>query len=358
MKFSILLLFLSSTLMSQNIKLYVGTYTNSESKGIYYHDFNVVTGFLTNKQLAAEVKNPSYLTFSSNKKYLYTVSEVADFDKNKSGYVNAYEVTKNGLLKFINKVSTNGANPCYIETNSANNLAAIANYTGGNISIHKIKKNGKIKKAFQVIDHNIASKKAHPHFTKFIKNHLLIADLGRNFLANYKMDTQNKEHFLLDKTYFIKNNAGPRHFVISKNETFIYVINELNSSITVLKKETNSYGSIQNISTRDKKYTEKNSGAEIRLSKNGQFLYSSNRGENSIAVFEIDTNTGMLQKTQSIATYGNWPRNFAIAPNGNFLLVANKISNNISVFKVNKETGKLTFFSSVESPNPTCLVFK
>jgi 6-phosphogluconolactonase len=344
--------------MGQNVKLYVGTYTNAESKGIYYHDFNVVTGFLTNKQLAAEVKNPSYLTLSSDKKYLYAVSEVADFDANKSGYVNAYEVTKNGLLKFINKVSTNGANPCYIETNSANNLAAIANYTGGNISIHKIKKNGKIKKAFQVINHSTHKEKAHPHFVKFINNHLLIADLGRNFLANYKKDFLNKGLYKLDKTYLIKNNAGPRHFVISKNEAFIYVMNELNSSITVLKKEANSYGSIQNISTRNKKYTGKNSGAEICLSKNGQFLYSSNRGENSIAVFKIDSNTGMLQKIQSIATYGNWPRNFTIAPNGNFLLVANKLSNNISLFKINKATGILTFFSSVESPNPTCLVFR
>ena len=187
---------------------------------------------------------------------------------------------------------------------------------------------------------------------------MLIADLGRNFLANYKIESENKAHYILDTTYAIKNNAGPRHFVISKSKAFIYVMNELNSSITVLKKESNSYNRIQNISTKNKKYTGKNSGAEICLAKSGKFLYTSNRGENSIAVFKIDVKTGMLNKIQSISTHGNWPRNFTIAPNGNYLLVANKISSNISIFKVNKNTGKLTFFSSVESPNPTCLVFK
>jgi len=358
MKVLYLLLLLSSTMMAQNIQLYVGTYTNTNSKGIYYYDFNLNTGDLTNKKLATEVVNPSYLAFSSNKKFLFTVSEVADFDTNKSGYVNAYAVAKNGSLQFINKVSTNGANPCHIEINNTNNLAAISNYTGGNISIHKIEKNGKIEKAYQIINHNTASEKAHPHFSKFLKNNLLISDLGRNFLANYKVYSQNKERYLLDKTYAIKNNAGPRHFAISKNDSFIYVINELNSTISVLKKEANTYNIIQNISTLGVNYSGKNSGAEICLSKNGHFLYSSNRGENSIAVFKIAKNNGMLQKIQSISTHGNWPRNFTIAPNGNFLLVANKLSNNITVFSLNQKTGKLNFLRSVESNSPTCLVFK
>jgi len=159
MKYCFITLFMSfQFLTAQNIPMYVGTYTNAKSKGIYYYDFNIETGKLSNKKLAAEIENPSFLAFSTNKKLLYAVGEVNNFDSNSSGSVNAYAVAENGTLQFINNVSSNGAHPCHISVNNENTKAVISNYSGGNISIHTIEKNGNLNEAFQVINHNLDSK--------------------------------------------------------------------------------------------------------------------------------------------------------------------------------------------------------
>ena len=359
MKFHFLALLLFGYLFTnaQNVPLYVGTYTDGTSKGIYYYDFNTKTGKLTNKKLAVEAINPSFLTFSSNKKFLYAVSEVDNFNNEKSGFVNAYSITKNGSLQFINNVSTNGAHPCHIQLNNYNTKAAVSNYTGGTISIHAIGDDGSINTANQVINHNTTAQQSHAHSAKFYKNKLFIADLGRNILAEYTQQKENADNYLLKTNYPIKNNSGPRHFEISKKGKYIYVINELSSTITVLKKENNNYTSLQNVSTLDADFKGESFCADIHLSKNEQFLYGSNRGENSIVVFKRNKKNGTIQKIQTISTHGDWPRNFTLAPKGNFLLVANQKSNNISVYNINKATGMLTFSHDINTPSPVCLLF-
>lgn len=337
---------------AQNIPLYVGTYTDKTSEGIYFYDFNTETGEISNQKLAAKITNPSYISYSPNRKFLYTVSEIADFNNTNSGSVSAFSVTKNGTLQFINTVSSNGAHPCHIQLNNEN--AVVSNYTGGTISIHKVEKNGKINPAYQIIDHNTPNKKSHTHSTKFLNNELFVADLGLDFLAHYI----KKEHkYVLNEKYSIGEKSGPRHFEISKNGDFIYVINELNSTITVLKKGTKKYAKIQNISTLKDTFKGESFCADIHLSLNENYLYGSNRGENSIVVFKRNYLNGTLQKIQSISVEGNWPRNFTMAPNGKFLLVANKKSKNISVYKADLKTGKLTFLYSKNTPTPVCLLF-
>jgi 6-phosphogluconolactonase len=219
-----------------------------------------------------------------------------------------------------------------------------------------VTKNGGISQAVQIIDHNKGSQQSHTHSAQFFKNNLFIADLGLSSFSQYQFDNVHKK-YLLKANYQIKNNAGPRHFEISKRGKFIYVINELNSTISVLKKKKDSYVSIQNITTLAAGFDGKSFCADIHLSKNGRFLYGSNRGENSIAVFKINKKSGKIQITQTIGTNGDWPRNFTLSPNGNYLLAANQRSKNISVFKVNKETGNLTFLHSINSPTPSCLLF-
>ena len=355
MKFSFLLFFMcGGYITAQNIPLYVGTYTNAESKGIYYYDFNTETGKLTNKKLAVEGENLSFLSISSNRKHLYAVGETNNFDVNNSGIVNAYNIEKNGSLKFLNKVSSNGAHPCHVSLNSDNTKVVVSNYTGGTISIYNVEKNGSLEKASQVIDHNTPGIKSHAHSAKFLNNKLFVADLGRDFLAQY---VKNGDQYLLKKNYLMAPKAGPRHFEISKNGGFIYVINELNSTVTTLKKGDDKYQKIQTISTLSNDFIEFNACADIHLSKDEQFLYGSNRGENTIVVFKINTEDGMLKKIQSISVEGDWPRNFTLAPQGNFLLVANQKSNNISVYKVNKETGNLKYLYSEAIAIPVCLLF-
>lgn len=342
--------FLVSILSAQHVPLYVGTYTNAESKGIYYYDFNSETGKLTNKKLAVEAVNPSFITYSTNKKFLYAVSE-----SDTESLILSYAVTKNGALNLLNKVSSNGGSPCHVQLNESNTQLAVSNYGGGSIAVCNVNKtNGVIDEAFQVIDHNTPGIKSHAHSAKFLNNNLFVADLGRNFLAHY---VKNEASYVLKKKYEMAKKAGPRHFEISKKGAYIYVINELNSTITALKKESDSYVEIQTISTLKEGYIGMNSCADIHLSKDEQFLYGSNRGENSIVVYKRNSKDGTLQKIQSIFVEGDWPRNFTLAPNGKFLLVANQKSNNISVYKVNKSTGKLTFMYSETTSAPVCLLF-
>jgi len=339
-------------LKAQNIPLYVGTYTGSDSEGIYYYDFNTETGELTNKSLVAKTENPSFLSYSTNRNFIYAVGETNNFNATNSGFVSAFSVGKNGKLQLINSVSSNGAHPCHIELNSEN--AAISNYSGGTISIHKIEKKGEIKPAHQILNHNTLQNKSHAHSSQFINNELFVADLGRNFLAHY---SKNKNSYALKEKYAMETNAGPRHFEITKNEDFIYVINEYSSTITVLKKEGEKYVEIQNENTLNDIFKGKSFCADVHLSTNENYLYGSNRGENSMVVFKRNVLNGTIKKIQNIGTQGNWPRNFTISPNGQFLLVANQKSKNISVFKIAKKTGKLTFLYSKQTPTPICLLF-
>ncbi len=344
-----LFLFLSLFLNAQTIPLYVGTYTGSDSEGIYTYDFNYKTGELSNKNLIVKIENPSFITLSSNKKKLFSVSENGE-----NSLIRSYELDKNKSYKFINEVSSNGANPCHIQLNKQNTKIVVSNYTGGTISIYNVLKNGSLSKNSQVIDHNIITKKSHAHSAQFYKNDLFVADLGRDFLAHY---SNKNDSYNLNNYYLMEEKAGPRHFEISKKGRFIYVLNELNSTISVLKKFDETYSNIQNIGTLNDNYNGGNACADIHLSKNEKFLYASNRGENSIAVFKINSKNGELQKIQNIAVQGDWPRNFTIAPNGKFLLVANQRSKNISVFKVDKKNGELAFLYSIDAPTPVCLVF-
>ena len=347
--FTVLFVLFLQLLSSQNIPLYVGTYTNTESKGIYYYDFNSETGKLTNKKLAVEAINPSFITFSENKQFLYAVSE-----SEKGSLVAAYAVNANATLNFINNVSSNGKGPCHVQLNKESNKAVVSNYGGGTISIYNLNENGSFNEAFQVIDHNTPGIKSHAHSAKFLNNNLFVADLGRNFLTQY---VENEDSYLLKKIYDMAPKAGPRHFEISNGGNYIYVINELNSTITALKKEVDTYTEIQTISTLKEGYIGKSFCADIHLSKDEKFLYGSNRGENSIVVYKRNTEDGTLQKIQSIFVEGDWPRNFTLAPNGKFLLVANKKSNNISVYKVAESTGTLTYLYSETISAPVCLLF-
>lgn len=349
MKSLLTLFFLSFTslIFSQNIPMYVGTNTGAE--GIYRFDFNETTGVLSNSTLAVKVENASFITYSSDKKFIYSVST-----ENGEAYVNAYKVSQDGTLSLINKVSSKGVGPCHVQLNEKNNKLVVSNYGGGNFAIYNINSDKSLQEATQVFDHNTNEKKAHAHSAKFHKNSLFVADLGRDFLAQY---IDNKGSYSLKENFMMVDGAGPRHFEISKKGAFIYVINELNSTITVLQKDKDTYKNIQSLTTLRDDYIGHNQCADIHLSKNEEFLYGSNRGENSIAVFKRNKKNGTLYKIQSIGVQGDWPRNFTISPNGNYMLVANQRSQNISVYAIDALTGNLAFKYSLKTPTPVCLLF-
>jgi len=342
--------------LKNEVVLFVGTYTNNGSEGIYRFNLNLETGQLSNQTLAASIKNPSFLTFSPDRKTLYAVGEVDDF-KGDSGTITTFRV-KDTVLAAVDTKSTYGANPCYVGVDKGGDFVAVANYSGGNMAIYKTMDNGDLVPLPQVIDHKVldTSKTAHAHMSKFLNGELFVSDLGLDRIKKY---SQINGEFIpsKQKEMVVAEGAGPRHFAASDKAKFIYAINELNSTITVFQKEDEKYYAIETLETVAADYKEESFGGDIHLSPDGKFLYGSNRGENTIVIFKVDETNGKLELIGKESVEGDWPRNFAIDPSGNYLLVANQRSNNIVVFKRDNEKGTLNFISQVDLPSPVCLQF-
>ena len=336
--------------------LFIGTYTNGDSEGIYSYQFDADSGTLSNKSLEAKLPNPSFLAISKDKQHLYAVQETADFDS-LGGGVSAFKL-KEGVLELQNSKGTGGANPCHVSL-SGDGFLSVANYSGGNVALFHLNDDGSLGDNPQIIDHKVldTTKTAHAHMTKFTKDGLFATDLGLDALKRY-VKQSNQWVPAHQASIDFPKGAGPRHFVFSENEAFLYVINELNSTLTVLQRDDEgSYNPIQTENTLPSNYEGKNACADIHLSPDGQFLYGTNRGENTIVIFTVDPSSGTLNLVGRESVQGNWPRNFSLDPTGNFLLVANQLSNNIVVFKRDKETGSLTYLNEIKMPSPVCLTF-
>jgi 6-phosphogluconolactonase len=349
-----LYLILALTLLNceeQLTPLYIGTYTKGDSEGIYQLQFNSKTGILSDLKLVATTDNPSFITYSPNKKFIYAVGEGED------GTVSSFEVNTDGSLKLLNTQNTFGGAPCHVAVNPEGTKAVVSNYLGGNIALYNLNSDGSLTEANQVFDHNDSIQKSHAHSAQFYKNNLFVADLGRNSVFQYEKNSTDNYDLKSSSIVAFPENAGPRHFVLTKDGNFIYVINEYAGSVTAAKKVNSNFELINHYSTLTKEYTGTNSCADIHLSNDEKFLYGSNRGENTIAVFKRNTTDGTLEKIQNMSVHGNWPRNFTLDPSGKFLIVANIKSNNLSVFSVETNSGKLKFMYDVKVPAPVCLLF-
>jgi len=339
--------------------LYVGSYTKkSASEGIYKFTFNTNTGDLTNKVLAAKITNPSFLKIAPNKKNLYAVREINNYQGKKNGAVSSFEIKKD-ILKEINTASVGGPNPCHVGISENGQFLAASNYSGGSVAIFTLNKNGSLNENSQYIDHKVLDtiKKSHAHASKFIKNELFTADLGLDAVKRYTL-VNSKFAPAKQASIDLPDGAGPRHFTFAQNGNILYVINELNATITVFKKDADdTYIELEVKSTLAPDYNGRKWCADIHLSKDGKFLYGSNRGEDTIVIFKIDKTTGKLTLVGRESTKGNWPRNFALDPTNKFLLVANQKSDNITIFKRDSEKGTLTFLKEVKTPKPVCLEF-
>lgn len=338
------------------IALFVGTYTNNGSEGIYRFNFNRDTGTLLQQRLAATSTNPSFLTISPDRKTLYAVSEVDDFEGD-SGAVITFTISDT-VLKKIGTKSTYGANPCYVAVSEDGKYVTIANYTGGNVAVFNTNEKGDLLPSPKVIDHKVldTSTTSHAHMAAFINRELFVSDLGLDRVKKYSLESGNF-YPSQQPELVVANGAGPRHFVSFKGGEFLYVINELNSTITGFKKAGDMFHEIETYDTVSKDFEGESFCADIHLSPDGNYLYGSNRGENTIVIFKVNDSTGKLALVGRESIKGDWPRNFAIDPSGEFLLVANQRSNNIVVFKRNATKGTLTYISEVALPSPVCLQF-
>lgn len=348
--------------------LYVGTYTEGMTEGIFIYSFNDHSGKLKDLKMPAVSNNPSFLTISSDKKFLYAVGEVDNLGDGHSGGVAAYRIQDDYGLKLINHVLTFGANPCHVNVSPDGKLVVASNYTGGNLSVFNVRDDGGLSDLVQRIQDEgsgpFPERQAEPHVHSaqfFDKGKLLYAaDLGIDELKIFSVIPGSQTPLVPYSQPFIKlpPGSGPRHFAFSADGRYLYVINELASTITVFMKYGDDWKDVQNIKTIPKDFKGESWCADIHLSSNGQFVYGSNRGHNSIAVFKRDQVNGKLELVETVPVEGNWPRNFTIDPTGQFLLVANQKSNDITVFKIDPTSGKLKY-TGIKVPNhsPVCLQF-
>ncbi|MBD0830908.1 lactonase family protein [Aestuariibaculum sediminum] len=338
--------------LCQNIDMYLGTFTDGDSKGIYKLQFDTIQGTLSNLKLIAKAESPSFLAFSPDRKFLYATC------RDSNGIISAYKIKDNDSLELINSVDSHGASPCHVAINDRGNKLAVSNYTGGTMALFDINSDGSLTEALQVFKQSTDIEPSHAHSAHFINNDLFVADLGRNSVFQYeKSDVSDGYKLKTESIVSMQTGAGPRHFTFTKDHKFFYIINELNSSVTVAKNTKDGFKLIEHQSTLDDEFKGESYCADIHLSPNEQYLYGSNRGENSIVVFKRQLHNGRLKKIQTISVEGDWPRNFSIDPTGNFLLVGNRRTNNISVFSINKRNGKLKFLNSFNAPSPVCLLF-
>lgn len=344
----------SATSLSAGEKLWVyfGTYTRGDSKGIYRSEFDLDTGKLSEAELAAELKNPSFLAIHPDGKHLYAVSEVSDTDGKPVGGVVGFQLdAPSGKLQKLNGQSTGGAGPCHLIVDSTGQNVLAANYGGGSVVCLPLKKDGTLGEASSFIQHEGSSvnksRQSAPHAhsinTDPSNRFAVAADLGLDKILVYAFDPATGSLKPNDPA-FVKTplGGGPRHFAFHPSGKFAYTNNEILLSATAFEfnAERGILNPIQTISTvPEGTPLQGNSTAEIRVHPNGKFLYVSNRGPNSIAVYSIEPNTGLLANVGIVPSGGKIPRNFNLTPDGKWLLTAHQDSDNIVVFKIDQETG-------------------
>ncbi len=353
-----------TTLQAQKNKLnlIVGTYTkNCESKGIYVYEFDSNTGDFKLKNNTENILNPSYLTVSSDNKFVYSVSE-----NDKKSSVSAFGFnSKTGKLDFINYKNPNGLNPCYIINDDKNVITA--NYSSGNISVLGKNSDGSIGEVKQVVQHTGKSINAkrqeapHAHMVYFSpdKKFVLANDLGTDKVYVYQYNPNSATEVLTLKSSFdLKPGSGPRHLIFSKDGKYVYVLQELDGTITSFSYADGVLNKVSETIVVAPDFKGDIGAADIHISPDGKFLYATNRGTaNDISTFKILKN-GKLEFVQRTSTLGKGPRNFNIDPTGNFLLVGHQYTNEIVIFKRDKKTGSLTNTGKkIDLCSPVCLVF-
>jgi 6-phosphogluconolactonase len=351
--------------------VFVGTYTNkTASKGIYALRFDDRTGKLSLIGVGVESTDPSFLTVDPGGKFLYAVNEVGSNAGSKGGGVSAFVIDHaSGKLTLLNQVASGGADPCYLSFDKSGKYLLVANYTGGNVAVFSVGTDGKLgaRSAFEQHEgHSVVKDRQegpHAHWiaTSPDNRYALSADLGTDEVLVDKFDATTGTLAPNDPPFAkVEPGAGPRHLAFSPSGKFVYVTNELGSTVTVFAYDA-SAGTLdakQTIGTLPADFNAPNDTAEIAVHPSGKFLYVSNRGRDSIAVFAIDTKTGILTSIGDFLTRGKTPRNFVIDPSGHFLLVANQGTNDIEVFHIDPSSGELAFTGErVEVPAPVDITF-
>ncbi len=346
--------------------VYIGTnVADPQQNTIYLYHLQPATGELLPLGAMKGGAQPSYLTMDAAHRHLYAVSETQTFLGAPGGGVSALAVDPHtAMLTMLDQQPSTGASPCYISLDRTGQNALVANYTGGNVALLAVRPDGQLGPALATDQHQPPTgphqNQDHPHAHCFItapdNRYAFAVDLGTDKVYSYRLDAaQHQLQGQPTPAFTAKPGTGPRHLTFHPNGRWAYLENELNSTVIALAYNA-AAGTFQEIETQTQVpagFTGINWGADVHVSPDGRFLYTSNRGDNSLAVFAIDQASGRLALVQHVSTQGKWPRNFALDPSGRVLLVANQQSDNVFTYLVDKQSGKLTpTGKSVSLPSP------
>ncbi len=350
---------------------YIGTYTGNGSQGIYLAELDLKSGELKLVGLAAELDNPTFLAIHPSGKTIYAAGEIGNFHGKKAGAVSALSIEpKTGKLTLLNQQSSEGSGPCHVTVDKTGQVALVANYGGGSVASLPIGPDGKLAEAASAIQHEGSSvnkgRQSSPHAHSInvdpANKFAFAADLGLDKILIYKLDPATAKLTPHDPAFAATPaGGGPRHFAFHPSAKYAYVCNEMTSGVTAFAYDAakGTLTELQTLSTLPEDYkTPGNSTAEIQVHPSGKFVYVSNRGHHSLAIFAIDEATGKLTAVGHESTGGKTPRNFGIDPTGQYILACNQDSKSVHVFRIDTATGKLKpTGSSIEVANPVCVKF-
>ncbi|PPK85716.1 6-phosphogluconolactonase [Neolewinella xylanilytica] len=334
----------------------LGTYDDAgvHEPGIYRFGLEE-DGSLTNQGRVAEASNPSFIAYNNDRSILVSVEQL----NGEPGRVVSFAAEGDSLI-LQNRQTAGGEGSCHVNV-SEDGYVTVANYTAGNLELLRLGTDGNLSEPLDLADHRQrGAEEPHAHSSYFINDgrEVLAVDLGTDEVWYYRIDDASGELIPADPAVIpMEDGAGPRHLTIHPNGKWIYVINELNSTVTQVSRQGEHMQVVESWSTLPEAFTGESFCADIHVSSDGRFVYGSNRGHNSIVVFEVDEDSGALTPLEYESVAGDWPRNFALSPQEDFLLVANQRSKNITTLSRNKETGMLDFVTSTTAPIPVCILF-
>ena len=335
--------------------VYFGTYTGPKSQGIYVSRFDAATGRLSTPELAVATPNPSFLVSHPNGRRLYAVNELDEFRGEKAGSASAFAIdATTGRLSLLGDASTKGTGPCHLSLDKTARHLFVANYGGGSVAVLPVREEGGLGPASSFVQHtgrgpkdNQEAPHAHAIAVDPANRFALVADLGLDKLLVYAFDAAAGTLGVAPATFAaLKPGSGPRHFAFHPNGRFVFEVNEITLTLGSFRYDpaSGSLTEIQTVSTLPDgvAVTPEMSGAEIEIHPSGRFVYASNRGHDSIAVFAVDGDKGTLRKVEVVLAGGKTPRGFTLDPTGAFLLAANQGSDTVVVFRIDPATGRLT----------------
>ena len=338
---------------------YVSTYTMGDNHGIHIYDVDLKKGRMTEKD-QVEITNSSYVSISRNRKYLYSITDFG---------VEAYEIQPDGSLKLINGASINGMRGCYLSTDYDDKFLFVAGYHDGKITALRLREDGGIGEITEEIFHkglgSIAERNFRPHVNcvKMTRDnkYLCAADLGMDHTKVYRLDHEKGTLKLAD-VIRSEQESAPRHLKFSRDGRFLYIVHELKNYIDVYTYEDRNdnpyFDKIQTIPTVNDYHAGGTAASALNFSWDYKYMVSSNAGDNSVILYNIDQKTGLLSKILCLPISGDYPKDAALFPGNRHLVSLNHESNTMTFFNVDMKKGTLVMNGKeMQVPSPNCIIF-